>query len=61
MKQELCAVRAYYRHMPERKSDPVKDDTNFRLWDERFGDELEAALREALAVGDGFELHGGLV
>ncbi len=61
MKTELCAVRAYYRRNPERKSDPVRDRMTARLWDEFVGDECEAALREALAVGDGFELHGGLI
>ena len=61
LKTELCAVRGYYRHRPARKADPVFLRKTEQLWDEFVGDECELALREALAVGDGFELHGGLV
>ena len=60
MKRSLQAVKGYLRHNPERKFERVKDETTALMWDQTFGHELEAALREALAVGDGFELHGGL-
>ncbi len=52
MKTELQAIRGYYRRNPALKVDPVKEETTFQLWDGKFGCELEAALREALAVGE---------